>query len=181
VHDRLEPRRAREGGYRARLVAMVDELQKDERFEVKKVKVGEPASPALIAQAAEAAGGKLPPGVAELFAEMNGFELVWAQVDGFHDDLRVTASQRGTSTSRRFYAPRVAGRVFSDWQGSLYFSDDDRSRARLPRLPLLDWLAVRRPAGHSKVEDFLHDAPLVFKNCKRALFKPKTKAGQHQF
>jgi predicted DNA-binding WGR domain protein len=224
---------ASKGGYRARFVAMVEELQKDERFEVKKVNIGEPASPALIAQAAEAAGGTLPPGVAELYAEMNGFELVWTQIDGFHDDLQGDGEPTGYIDIPEIYAPRVAGGVFSDWRDSLYFSDDDPLRHIKPidnsggelgantlavffpipgkaTIHYHDGDGELHPTGYSldeyldrvlacrgyrywtgslcvdlqdssSVEDFLHDAPLLFKDWKRALFKPKTKAGQVSF
>ncbi len=118
-------------GYRARFVAMVDALKSDERFEVKRAKIGEPASPELIAQAKEAAGGTLPPGVAELYAEMNGFELVWEQVDGFSDELEGEEPQ-GFIDIPKIYGPSLADGVFSDWNGSLYFSDDDPLKAIKP-------------------------------------------------
>jgi predicted DNA-binding WGR domain protein len=224
---------AAKGGYRARFAAMVEELEKDERFEIRKVTLGEPADPALIAQAKEAAGGTLPPGVAELYAEMNGFELVWQQVDGFHDDLQGDGEPAGYIDIPPIYAPRVAGGVFSDWRGSLYFSDEDPLRQIKPidnsggelgantlavffpvpgkaTIHYHDGDGELHPTGYSldeyldrllvsrgyrywtgslcvdlvesaSVEDFLHDAPLVFKDWKRALFKPKTKAGQIQF
>ena len=118
-------------GYRARFVAMVDALKSDERFEVKRAKIGEPASPELIAQAREAAGGTLPPGVAELYAEMNGFELGWEQVDGFSDELEGEEPQ-GFIDIPKIYGPSLADGVFSDWNGSLYFSDDDPLKAIKP-------------------------------------------------
>jgi predicted DNA-binding WGR domain protein len=216
------------GGYRARFVAMAEALQKDERFEVKKLTIGEPADPALIAQAREAAGGTLPPGVAELYSEMNGFELIWTQVDGFHDDLE-GEEPAGYIDIPRIYGPHAADGVFSDWRDSLYFSDDDPLKQIKPidnsggelgantlavfyPVPgkatihyhadgdlhptgysldeYLDRLLVCRGYRYwtgslcvdlqesSSAEEFLHDAPLLFKDFKRALFKPKTKAGQ---
>lgn len=118
-------------GYRERFVAMVEQLKADERFEIDRVTIGEPASPELIAQATKAAGGNLPPGVAELYAEMNGFELVWTQVDGFHDELEGD-EPRGYIDIPKLYGPRVADGVFSDWRDSLYFSDDDPLKAMKP-------------------------------------------------
>lgn len=116
---------------RERFLAMVEELRGDERFEVTKFVIGEPASPELIAEAAKAAGGALPEGVAELYAEFNGLELVWKQVDGFDDDLEGEETD-GYIDILPIYAPRTAGGVFSDWRGALYSSDDDPLKAMKP-------------------------------------------------
>lgn len=117
------------GRYRARFVAMVDALRKDERFHVTKFKIGAPASAALIAEATEAAGGSLPPGVAELFAELNGFELVWTQIDGFDDALIGDVEAAGYINIPRIHG---ADGVFRDWRGALYFEDDDPLRQVKP-------------------------------------------------
>lgn len=118
--------------YRERFLAMVEQLRSDERFEVKAFEIGAPASPKLIAEATKAAGGSLPPGVAELYSELNGLRLVWEQVDGFDDDLQGDGEPAGYICIEPIYAPNVAGGVFSDWRGSLYFEDDDPLAAMKP-------------------------------------------------
>lgn len=117
--------------YRDRFLAMVEQLKNDARFEVEKFEIGKPASPKLIAEATKAAGGSLPPGVAELYAEFNGLSLVWKQVDGFDDDLE-GEEPAGYIDIQPLYATSVAGGVFSDWRDSLYFEDDDPLAAMKP-------------------------------------------------
>lgn len=115
--------------YRERFLAMVKGLETP-KFRIHELEIGEPASPELVAEATKAAGGKLPPGVAELYSELDGFTLKWEQIDDFPDELYDNPT--GYISIPKIYGPRRADGVFSDWRDAMYFSDDDPLKAVRP-------------------------------------------------
>ena len=108
---------------------MADALKKDGRINVAKLKIGKPAPAALVEEAARQAGGVLPAGIAELYREMNGFDLEWeaGDVEGLQGD-----PCKGLISIQPLYGPKNCDGVFSDWRDSMYFDDEDPKRKIKP-------------------------------------------------
>lgn len=109
---------------RARFVAMVDGLRDNPKVDVASVNVPRPASQQDIAAAARLAGGALPDGVAEFYAEMNGFKLDWRHT--------VAEVSQGDQSDHGLVNILPIGEVFGDWRGVTWFSDDDEFRPVKP-------------------------------------------------
>jgi hypothetical protein len=92
-------------------------------------KIADPASPADIERAAKLAGGALPNGMADLYREMNGFQLEWevkdhAALGGGHPiigsiNLLPLIKDRGES-------------VFGNWKGVVWFDGVEKFRNVVP-------------------------------------------------
>jgi hypothetical protein len=104
------------GGYRRRFEAMVTELRAHPYIDVIDVNFGEPASVQELDEARRVAGGHLPAGVAEFYAEMNGFLLEWELT---HEDLR-----RGDDSDRGAVDILTAAETWKDWDGLTWKVDD---------------------------------------------------------
>ena len=105
--------------YRPRVQAMFEGLRAVDGVRVVQAVIAPPASPEALATAARYAG-RLPRGVTEFYAELNGFELRWETAD---------ASRQGA-----IHLLPVE-RIFGPWRGSLWFDDfpgGDRFRAVKP-------------------------------------------------
>ena len=109
---------------RARFEAMLDDLRRNEQVEILSAELGAPASAAELEAARELAGGELPAGVEEFYAQLNGFQLEWR-----HTVAQVT---HGDLADHGVVDLVPIGEAFGDWRGVTWFSDDDEYRVVKP-------------------------------------------------
>lgn len=104
------------GDARARFVSMVDDLRGNANIEVVSVEIAEPALTADIEAATELAGGALPGGVEDFYAELNGFRLDWRHT--------VAEVAHGDLSDHGLINILPIGEVFGEWRGVTWFGDD---------------------------------------------------------
>ncbi|HET7018062.1 MAG TPA: hypothetical protein VFI65_29360 [Streptosporangiaceae bacterium] len=101
----------------ARLRAMVDDLEQNDNVTVLEVEMASPASREDIEAATGLAGGALPAGVADFYAELNGFNLEWRHT--------VAEVSQGNLADHGFVNILPIDEVFGDWEGVTWFGDSD--------------------------------------------------------
>jgi hypothetical protein len=104
--------------YRERIATRVAQLRATPGFTVVTCEFAPPATADDLARATEAAGGRLPAGLAEFCVELNGFQLTW--------EYRAVESNDGPTGE-----PTDSGsvnllpmeKIFADWQDTTWFDD----------------------------------------------------------
>jgi hypothetical protein len=107
---------------RSLLSAMVEALDRNRNAEVLAVDVAAPASREDIVAASSLARGVLPAGVADFYAQMNGFRLEWRHT--------VAAIGRGDLSDHGSIGILPISEVFADWRGVTWFGEDDDDEFR---------------------------------------------------
>ena len=97
---------------RTRFEELIDEISARKDLQVTVAEVGAPASDAHIATAQRYASHRLPPGVEAFYREMNGFHLEWEGTDGDRGTVHLLPIER----------------IFGNWEGAVWFSDDLAAR-----------------------------------------------------
>lgn len=103
---------------------MVADLRLNPNVEITEVRVAQPAARAEVEEARTLAGGMLPAGVEEFYAQMNGFRLDWRHT--------VAEVSRGDLADHGLVNILPIGEVFGDWRGVTWFSDDEEFRPVKP-------------------------------------------------
>jgi hypothetical protein len=116
-------------GWKARFEEMLAELDAHPMIRVDTSEIRPPASESEIERATAAAGGVLPPGMADLYREMNGMRLEWSARDGIVFDTDAPPS--GAIHLLPIIQDRGAS-VFGSWKDVVWFSEDDEFRRVVP-------------------------------------------------
>jgi hypothetical protein len=110
---------------RASFLSMVEELRGNPNIEVLTAEMAEPTSRDDIESARHLAGGELPPGVGDFFAEIGSFHLEWRHT--------LAAISHGDLSDHGVVNILPITEIFGDWRGVTWFGEDeDEFRAVKP-------------------------------------------------
>ena len=116
-------------GYKGRFERLIEEIKSHPLLRVDRAELRPPASDADIERAARAAGGTLPPGVEELYREMNGAQLEWFLRDG----VEFESEEPPAGAINLLPLIRDRGEsIFGSWKDVVWFSEDDKFRHVVP-------------------------------------------------
>jgi hypothetical protein len=116
-------------GWKARFERLVEELEFHPMLCVDESEIRPPASESEIERATSSAGGILPPGMADVYREMNGMRLAWSAREGINFDTKEAPS--GAINLLPIIRERGES-VFGSWKDVVWFSEDDEFRRVVP-------------------------------------------------
>jgi hypothetical protein len=128
VYDRQQ-RPTTMTNWRLRFQDLIGEIEKHPMLNVLEAKLSDPTSPADIERAAKLAGGALPEGMADLYREMNGFQLEWEVED--YAALGATQPILGSIKLLPLIKDRGES-VFGSWKNVVWFDGLETFRNVVP-------------------------------------------------